>query len=234
MAGRSTARFIAPEQQQAALPPASFLLHLKRMAATLFSIAGRLALPLVLAAGLAACQPDEQAPDYRPEEAGTVDHAMCLLGFTAVPLREVRTGHHLVEAQVNGRTGRFILDTGANASVVDREFAAELGLTGPSTGFGGAIGVGGGGQARQVGIGSMTIEGMPIRQSRLVVAELGQILDMLNRVAGVKVYGILGQDVLNEHRAIIDVARPMLYLMAEDRKPAPVPAERCGTAAPGG
>ena len=53
--------------------------------------------------------------EYRPEEAGTVDHALCLLGFTAIPLREARgTGHHLVVATVNGKDGVFILDTRAN------------------------------------------------------------------------------------------------------------------------
>ena len=182
---------------------------------------------LILAAGCREATAPE--PEYRPEEAGTVDHAMCLLGFTAVPLREVSTGHHLVEATINGRSGRFILDTGANATVLDQSHAVRFGMTGRQTGFGGAVGVGGGQRASQVGIDSFRIGGMPIRRNRIVTSDLGHILSMLGRASGGTVYGVIGQDVLKEHRAIIDVARPMLYLIEEDRSPAPVPAERCRT-----
>lgn len=70
---------------------------------------------------LSACQEaTAPSPEYSPEEAGTVDHAMCLLGFEAVPLREVSTGHHLVEATINGKSGSFVVDTGANVTVVER------------------------------------------------------------------------------------------------------------------
>lgn len=167
------------------------------------------------------------APEYRPEEAGTVDHAMCLLGFSAVPLSEVATGHHLVEATINGQSGRFVLDTGANATVVDESYLRRFGISGGAVGLGGAIGLGGGRRARQVGIDSFEIGPADIRQNRIVAADLGQLLTMLSRISGGTVYGIVGQDVLKEHRAIIDVARPMLYLMEEDRDPAPIPAERC-------
>jgi hypothetical protein len=166
-------------------------------------------------------------PEYRPEEAGTVDHAMCLLGFTAVPLREVATGHHLVEATINGTSGRFVLDTGANATVVDQAHAEQFRLSDPLPGLGGAVGVGGGRSAEQVSIDSFRIGPVPIRQRRIVTTDLGQLLVALGRVTGGTVYGIIGQDVMKEHRAIIDVARPMLYLMEADEDPAPVAAERC-------
>ncbi len=167
------------------------------------------------------------APDYSPQEAGTVDHAMCLLGFAAVPLREVVTGHHLVEATLNGKKGSFVLDTGANATVLDASHAQRFGLSGRSGGFGGAIGVGGRGSADQVGIRSLRVGAVDIRQRRIVTTDLSQLLGVMSRVTGRTVYGIIGQDVLQEHRAIIDVARPMLYLMEEDSDPAPVPVERC-------
>jgi hypothetical protein len=152
---------------------------------------------------------------------------MCLLGFAAVPLREVSTGHHLVEATLNGQEGSFVLDTGANATVVDAGHAQRFGLSGRLPGFGGAIGVGGGGSANQVGIRSLRVGAVDIRQRRIVTTDLSQLLGVMSRVTGRTVYGIIGQDVLQEHRAIIDVARPMLYLMEEDRDPAPVPAQRC-------
>ena len=177
----------------------------------------------------AACQEQRSspAPEYRPQEAGTVDHALCLLGFTAVPVREVSTGHHLVQATINGRKGEFVLDTGANMSVIDAAHLSNFGLS-PGTGsIGGAVSVGGGGQARRLSIDSFAVGDIPVRQDRVVSSDLGQLLTTLSRVSGVEVNGIVGQDVLNEHRAIIDVARPMLYLIEADRDPEPVSADRC-------
>lgn len=172
-------------------------------------------------------QPTGPAPEYRPEEAGTVDHALCLLGFTAVPVREVSTGHHLVEATINGKKGEFVLDTGANMTVVERSHLQSFGISPDSGAVGGALGIGAGGQATRPAIKSLSVGPVQIRQNRLVGASLGQLLKTLGAVSGTTVHGIIGQDVLNEHRAIIDVQRPMLYLMEEDRDPAPVPAQRC-------
>ncbi|WP_426050671.1 aspartyl protease family protein [Brevundimonas sp. SL161] len=76
------------------------------------------------------------APEYRPGESGTVDHALCLLGFSAVPVREVDPGHHLIEATINGRSGQFVLDTGANLSVITASQAERFGL---SSGDGGGL-----------------------------------------------------------------------------------------------
>lgn len=181
-------------------------------------------LPLLLLAGCEQganplARSDGPTVPYRPEEAGTVDYALCLLGFSAVPVRAVDPGHHLIDATINGQNGSFVLDTGANVTVISASAVERFGLSSGS----------GVGTARQVAIDSFAIGPISVRQSRVVVADLDQLLGAFGRIAGTQVSGIIGQDVLNEHRAIIDVSRPMLYLMEEDRDPAPVPAGRCGT-----
>ena len=189
------------------------------------------ALPLALAACDMIAPPPPQAAkvEYRPEEAGTVDHALCLLGFTAIPLREARsTGHHLVTATVNGRQGVFVLDTGANLSVIDSDHVAHFGLAEARGRPGGATGLGGSNSARQVPIDSLAFGPVKLRQRRMVVTDLGSIGDALAPLApGGAVHGLIGQDVLKEHRAVIDVERPLLYLVEADEAPGPVPAERC-------
>lgn len=179
---------------------------------------------------LSACQElatPAPAPEYRPEDSGTVDHALCLLGFDAVPLQEVSSGHHLVEATINGRTGSFVLDTGANVTVIDRRHLEHFGLS-ATGGLAGMVGgLGGGQQATQVAVDSLSIGDIDIRQQRIVAADLGQLLQVLGQVTGTTVYGLIGQDVMKEHRGIVDVAKPMLYVIAEDRDPAPVPAGEC-------
>jgi clan AA aspartic protease (TIGR02281 family) len=153
---------------------------------------------------------------------------MCLLGFEAVPLREVSTGHHLVEATINGRSGGFVLDTGANVTVVEDSHLRHFAISGSQGALGRAVGgMAGGMRARQVAIDGLEIGSIKTRQARIVTTDLGQLLSMLGQVSGMTVYGLIGQDVLKEHRAIVDVAKPMLYLIPEDRDPAPVPAAKC-------
>jgi len=145
-------------------------------------------------------------------------------------MRKVDPGHHLIEAIINGQIGNFVLDTGANVTVINASQAERFGLSrapGGVRGVGGSLPAGASANARQVAIDSFKIGPITVRQSRVVTADLGQLLTALGKISGSEVSGIVGQDVLNEHRAIIDVARPMLYLMEEDRNPAPVPAERC-------
>ncbi len=165
--------------------------------------------------------------EYRPGEAGTVDHAMCLLGFTGVPLRELMTGHHLVDVELNGRKGTFVLDTGANKSVLHAGYAEQLGIGEGTAMPGTAIGLGGAMKARQVRIERMEIGSLPIRQSRVMTADLSQLTNLLGPLSDDTIYGLIGQDVMKEHRAVIDVSRPILYLIEADEDPAPVPAERC-------
>ncbi len=185
-------------------------------AAALFCLAGCDGLPV----------PAEKSAEYRPQEAGTVDHAMCLLGFKAIELHELMTGHHLVDVELNGRQATFVLDTGANATVLHAQHAPEFGLdriAAPAA----AVGLGGAMKAGQARVESLRIGAVPIRQSRIMTADLSQLTKLLGPLAGRKIYGIVGQDVMSEHRAVIDVARPILYLIEADQDPAPVPAERC-------
>lgn len=184
--------------------------------------------------GLAGCEQIlTKTAAYEPAKSGSVDQAMCRLGFTAVPLRELLTGHHLVQVRLNGKPASFVVDTGANRSVLHTPFAAEFGLTGTPIGVGGAIGVGGSVKASQAPIQSLEIGGVPIRQRRIMMTELGQVTNLLSPISGGRVYGIIGQDVLKEHRAVIDVAKPLLYLVREDRAPQAVASDQCvGSGAP--
>lgn len=153
---------------------------------------------------------------------------MCLLGFEAVPLREVTTGHHLVQATINGRRGSFVLDTGANVTVVEDSHLRHFDISGSQRGLSGAVaGMAGATGAKQVAIEGLEIGSVKTRQSRIVTADMGQLLSMLSQVSNTTVYGLIGQDVLKEHRAIVDVAKPMLYLIPQDQDPAPVQAAQC-------
>ncbi|HEX8527887.1 retropepsin-like aspartic protease [Allosphingosinicella sp.] len=183
---------------------------------------------------LAACGEVGAAPeaaDYDPTEAGTVGHALCLLGFTGVPLGELPTGHHVVEVTLNGRKGTFVLDTGANATVLHSAFAGQFALSDRAIARGPAVGVGGSRSAVQVRIESFSIGAVPIRQRRIMTTDLSGLTTLLEPLAGRPIHGIVGQDVMKEHRAIVDVDGSVVHLIEADRDPAPVAAERCRKAA---
>jgi hypothetical protein len=183
----------------------------------------------LLVAILAGCdKPPAPRADYRPEEAGTVDHALCLLGFTAIPLIRMSTGHQLVQATLNGHEGRFVLDTGANVSVLHAPLAKSFDLSERTTGAGGAVGFGGALRARQVPIDSLSLGPVKIRQKHIMTADLSQVVNVLSPLAKGRIAGVIGADVMREHRAVIDVSRPILYLMRADRDPAPAAPGRCG------
>ncbi|RAK52616.1 retropepsin-like aspartic protease [Phenylobacterium deserti] len=188
-----------------------------------------LALFGVLAAGCDSLSPPAPASsvEYRPEQAGTVDHALCLLGFSAVPLSRLVSGHQTVEGQINGKPATFVLDTGANVSVVHAGYAEMFGLS-PQRGVAGAaMGLGGGLQASRSAIDALQVGAVSIRQEHLMLADLSQLTTVLGRLSATPIHGIIGQDVMRRQRAVIDVARPMLYLQPAAAEPAPVAAERC-------
>ena len=49
-------------------------------------------------------------------------------GKTVIEFEISETGHQIVEAKINGKLLRFILDTGAGTSVLDRGCLSELGI----------------------------------------------------------------------------------------------------------
>jgi hypothetical protein len=184
----------------------------------------------LLAAALLCCGCDgltTRPAEYRPQEAGTVDQALCLLGFTGIALREAPTGHHLVDVELNGVSGVFVLDTGANLSVLDTRYVERFGLEPRSSPLARAFGIGGGQNVALARVETMRIGGVDIRQGRIAVANVSQVADVLGPLTGEDVHGIIGQDVLAEHRAVIDVARPILHIIEADEDPAPVPLEQC-------
>lgn len=94
------------------------------MPSNVLTIMAKAVLPLALLVGCDVgnsplATADEAPVQYRPQEAGTVDHALCFLAFVPVPVRNIRPGHKLVQATINGVAGEFVLDTGANLTVVN-------------------------------------------------------------------------------------------------------------------
>lgn len=187
-------------------------------------------LPLLL---LAACDalPVARTATYDPGVPASVDQAMCRLGFTAVPMTELPSGHHLVEATLNGKAARFVVDTGANATVLHAPLVADYGLDRALGVAAGAVGLGGQAKAGVWRYRSLRLGEVEVSAGRIISTDLSQMVNFLGARADQPIVGILGQDVLSAQQAVIDVPRPILYLRPRGAKPAAGPAD-CGPRRP--
>jgi predicted aspartyl protease len=135
--------------------------------------------------------------------------------YVAIPVRENIAGHLLVEVNVNGTSGIFILDTGAATTVADVTKAELLRLIHEKddTTFSGA---GAGGQGLEVcpSSGNTIQIGNFIRRDFMItLMSLQHVNESLAKLgADEEVTGIIGVDVFKSARAIIDYNKMMLYL----------------------
>lgn len=188
----------------------------------------RLIALFLLIASLGGCK-DVLSPEarYQPEKAGTVDRALCLLGFAAVPMRSLMTGHQLVDARINGMPATLVVDTGANVTVLHAGAESRFRATRDPLAIGSTSGLGGPMQGRVMRIDTLALGGVETRQRRVIESDLSALTAVLGRVAGRDIDGIVGQDVLQKQSAVIDVAGGILYLMAAGTDPAPIDPARC-------
>lgn len=150
-----------------------------------------------------------QTPGPSPDP-GLAAH-LAPLGWRAVPLTKLKTGHETLRVTVNGVEGLFVLDSGASGSVIDARVADKYRLGRPVE-RGDGTGIGGRFAVYRVAITSLRIGEVALPVDRLNRAEIAHVVDTLARLAGVQVDGIIGQDVLTRFGGIIDVGRQQLYL----------------------
>ena len=159
--------------------------------------------------GAAAATADEQAPP----PAGVTSGAIAVQQATqsaspsaqqpapapdalyAIPTRLDRIGRIVVPVMVNGRGPfQFILDTGANATVVSPHLAAALGLDVQATQSVVMNGVTGATSVPTVEIADIQATGFQLQRQRLAVSD----------ASGVGTDGVLGVDALREKAVLVD------------------------------
>ena len=147
-------------------------------------------------------------------DAPLADLAAFLLGrgFTAVPLRVNAVGHFELAAEVNGRSVRLLLDTGASHTVLATPSAARLGLrTTPSAERAGGVGASDHAtettQLDELRLGAVRLRGVTAW-----TFDLAHVNTALEARGGTPIDGALGGDVLRPAEAVIDYARATLYL----------------------
>jgi predicted aspartyl protease len=139
-------------------------------------------------------------------------------GFTRIPARLNGNHHFDVEGALNGHDTRFIVDTGAMTTLIDKQTAVRAG-----TGITALWGVGGNGagglhgglsrtRVKQLGIGSFKVA-----NAEVAVAHVSDDV-LLSNVATESNAGILGQEYLSSNFAVIDMGGRALYLRHPDSR----------------
>jgi hypothetical protein len=138
-------------------------------------------------------------------------------GFTRIPMRRNSTDHFDVPGALNGHSTRFIVDTGASTTVVDKKTATQTGVGFAATMFTEDAGDGrveplGTGEIKELTIGDFTIA----KATVVVVNVSGEVLH--SKTAAESNAGLVGAEYLAFNFAVIDVGGMALYLRhAESR-----------------
>lgn len=132
-------------------------------------------------------------------------------GYAAIDMQALPTGHKAVAVTLNGQLGLFIVDSGASQTVVDAQ-AAELYPLVPLPGDANVVAAIGPLQAEARIAGVYQVGPIVGGAITLVVADLASVLEAVEATGGGAVDGVLGQDILERHAAVIDLSRNRLFL----------------------
>ncbi|MGB5941889.1 MAG: retropepsin-like aspartic protease [Leeuwenhoekiella sp.] len=133
-------------------------------------------------------------------------------GYQRVALGKLETGHLNFRAQINGVDGLFILDTGASNSCVDLENAKKFKLLAEDSEVK-AAGAGATDMLTQVATNNfLTIGEWRKENVTIILFDLTHVNLALTNHQIENVCGIIGADILDKGRAIIDYQYQCMYL----------------------
>jgi hypothetical protein len=132
--------------------------------------------------------------------------------YIKIKLKKIATNHLELKAVINGVKGRFILDTGASNSCVGLDLIEHFNLIAEESETK-AAGAGATDMETQKSENnSLKIGKWKTKESHLVLFDLSHVNTALTQHNAKEVQGIIGADILEEGKAIIDYDEKILYL----------------------
>jgi len=133
-------------------------------------------------------------------------------GYTFIKLRTMATKHLEMKATINGVKGRFILDTGASNSCVGFEGIEKFNLEVKDSDTK-AAGAGAIDMKTQLSLqNTLKVKDWEYNAMSFVVFDLTHVNTALEQQSEHAIDGILGADILEQGKAIIDYKKKRLYL----------------------
>lgn len=132
--------------------------------------------------------------------------------YYRVKLKTTATNHLALKATINGVEGDFILDTGASSSCVGNEEAEHFNLFSEDSDIR-AAGAGASNMLTRISTeNTMQIGEWKKKKIDLVLFNLSHVNQALENHDADPVHGIIGADILEKGKSIIDYKRKCLYL----------------------
>lgn len=133
-------------------------------------------------------------------------------GFHRIKLKNTETNHLELKASINGVEGNFLLDTGASSSCVDFETAEYFKLFAEDSDIR-AAGAGSTNMLTKVSSqNTVQLDTWKKKNIDLVLFNLSHVNAALVEQQADRVHGIIGADLLNKGKAVIDYKKKYLYL----------------------
>lgn len=132
--------------------------------------------------------------------------------YLKIKLRKIVSNHLELDAELNGVKGKFILDTGASNSCVGLDFIDHFKLEAEES------------ETKAAGAGATDMETQQSENNKLVIGkwktkkfdlvlfDMSHVNAALEQHEAEKVHGIIGADILEKGKAIIDYDKKVLYL----------------------
>ena len=137
--------------------------------------------------------------------------------YLKIKLRKIVTNHLELDAKLNGVKGRFILDTGASNSCVGLDmierFKLEAEESETKAAGAGATDM----ETQQSENNSLIIGKWKTKKVDLVLFDMSHVNTALEQHKAKKVHGIIGADILEKGKAIIDYDKKVLYLRKQKK-----------------
>lgn len=133
-------------------------------------------------------------------------------GYSKIKLKKINTNHFEVKAKINDIKGRFILDTGASNSCVEITLAEKFNLvvedSETKAAGAGAIGM----DTKISSKNTLELKNWKLNNWSLVLLDLTHVNTALTEHNAKAVHGIIGADILEKGKAIIDYKNKCVYL----------------------
>jgi gag-polyprotein putative aspartyl protease len=127
------------------------------------------------------------------------------IGFAEIPLSGVTDRHFVVDVEINGASGKMVLDTGTGVTVVDQQFASKAKLGRRSLKMYGGDAAGNFRQSEVGNVQSFKVGGVLVYRPDVSVTSTA--------LGNWNVAGLIGMDILGQNRGIIDCGAQKLYLV---------------------
>jgi clan AA aspartic protease (TIGR02281 family) len=134
-------------------------------------------------------------------------------GYHKISLKNNGAGHFKLNAKINGKTGSFILDTGASHTVIDNAAANRFNLTFSESKSKNAGGLGTDALKTRKSAGNeIEINGFKIKKVTVISIDLSHVNSSLEKNGIRRIEGVIGADILKKYKALIDYSEKALYL----------------------